>query len=144
MRTHDVKVFAAYNLDFDRRALQQTQTQICDKGKILEYKPDLLCLWDMACSTVCNSRLYHDVARSLGVERGWITEAGNVRTTAEKTFAFLTGNHKFIESHTALEDARIETEILQRMLAKRKTIPYNNPTLAMPWRRAQILKGQLF
>jgi hypothetical protein len=143
MRTYSVDVFAAYNLDFDKRAISKTQHKICDGGRVLEYKPDLLCLWDFACSTVCNSKLYHDIAYQQGADAGWITPANNVRTTAEKVYAFLSGDLNFIESHTALHDAQIETEILHRLLARKKTIPYNNPNLSHPWRRAQQLKGRL-
>lgn len=142
MAAHGVDVLTAYNLDFDKRAMGHTQHFVCEGGKVLDYKPDLLCLWDFSCSTVCNTPLYHEVARRLGGD--WITDANNVRTTAEKVYAFLTGEHDFIESHTALHDAQIETEILQRLLAKKKTIPYNNPDLAHPWRRAQRLRGRLF
>lgn len=138
MRVHGVDVFVAYNLGFDMRALATTHSWIGHSGKILEYKPDLLCLWEFACTTVCNTRLYHDVARSHGVESGWITEANNVRTNAEKVYAFLTGNLDFVESHTALHDAQIETEILQRLLAKKKKIPYNVLD-HMPWRKAQVI-----
>lgn len=143
MRTFNVDVFAAYNLPFDVGAIGKTQHAICDGGKVLEYKPVMLCLWDFACSTICNTKLYHDVAYRLGEENGWITEANNVRTTAEKTYAFLSCQHDFVESHTALEDAQIETEILQRLLAKKKTIPYDNPNLWHPWRRAQQIRGRL-
>lgn len=136
MRTHDVQVFSAYNLNFDMGALARTQEHIQSGGKVLEYRPDLLCLWQFACETVCNTRLYHEVAQSLGQEHGWITPAENVRTNAEKVYAYLSGNHSFIESHTALEDAQIETEILQRLLARKKTIPYNVLD-HMPWRIAQ-------
>ncbi len=144
MRTYDVQVFAAYNLPFDSKALAKTQQRIRGEGKILDYRPSLLCLWDFACSAVCNTQLYHDVAWQEGNERGWITDAGNVRTTAEKVYSFLTGQLDFIESHTALDDARIEAEILLRLLAKRKTIPYDNPDIGSPWQRAQAIRGRLF
>lgn len=140
MRTHNVEVFCAYNLGFDMRALAVTQKRICDGGKVLEYKTDLLDLWKFACVTVLNTQLYHDVARARGGE--WITPANNVRTTAEKTYAFLTGDLDFIESHTALHDAQIETEILQRLLAKKKIIPYNEID-HMPWKYAQNIIGKL-
>ena len=136
MHTHSVDVFAAYNLGFDMRALATTQQFVNDGGKVLTYKPDLLCLWEFACQTVCASRMYHRVARELGHERGWITDADNVRTNAEKVYAFLTNDWSFIEAHTALKDAQIETEILQRLLAKKKRIPYNVLD-HMPWRKAQ-------
>jgi hypothetical protein len=80
--------------------------------------------------------MFHAIAESQGKGTGWITEAGNVRTNAEKVYAYLSGDLDFIESHTALHDAQIETEILQRLLAKKKTIPYNVLD-HMPWRKAQ-------
>lgn len=138
MRTYNVDVFSAYNLGFDMRAIATTQDFICGGGKVLEYRPDLLCLWEFACTTLCNTPTYHAVAEKKGNARGWITDAGNVRTNAEKVYAYLSGDLDFIESHTALADAQIETEILQRLLAKKKTIPYNVLD-HMPWRKAQIL-----
>lgn len=138
MHRFGVDVFVAYNLGFDMRAIATTHRWIGHTDKVLPYRPDLLCLWEFACTTVCNTRLYHDVARSLGQETGWITPADNVRTNAEKVYAYLTGNHEFVERHTALSDAQIETEILQRLLAKKKPIPYNVLD-HMPWRKAQIL-----
>ena len=143
MRTYNVDVFAAYNLPFDSKALGKTQHLICDGGKVLEYKPDMLCLWDFACGALFNTQLYHDTAHRMGQEAGWITPANNVRTNAEKAYAYLTGDYGFIESHTALEDAQIETEILHRLLKKKMTIPYNNPNIGMPWQRAQQIKGRL-
>ena len=144
MLTHGVDVFAAYNLQFDTRALGKTQEKFCAGGKILNYRPDMLCLWDFACNTVCNTQLYHDVCRSMNPDTGWITPANNVRTTAEKVYAFLTAQYGFVEQHTALHDAQIETEILHRLLAKKKTIPYNNPDIGSPWQRAQKIRGRLF
>lgn len=142
MATYGVDVFSAYNLGFDMRAIATTNKYLGHLDKVLPYKPDLLCLWEFACVTVCRSRLYHDIAWQRGKETGWITPADNVRTNAEKVFAFLSGNLDFVEDHTALSDARIETEILQRLLAKKKPIPYNVLD-HMPWRKAQQLWGDL-
>lgn len=133
--THDVDVFSAYNLAYDRGALGNTQKFVTgNNGKILPKPVDLLDLWYFSCVTVCNTRGYHRAADQFG----WRSDAGNVRTNAEKTYAYLTGQFSFVESHTALHDAQIETEILQRLLAKRKTIPYNS-IIASPWRLAQKL-----
>jgi len=103
---------------------------------------DLLDLYLFSTSTLLNSQLYHDFAYKHGKELGFITDANNVRTTAQATYAFLTGNPYFIESHTALADAQIETEILWRLLARKKTIPYND-VQHMPWRHAQKIAGTL-
>lgn len=138
MLTHGVDVFSAYNLRFDMGAIANTHKRIGYAGKVLEYRPDLLCLWEFACAVLCNTPMYHRIAHELGNDTGWITDAGNVRTNAEKVYAYLTQQYNFVESHTALHDAQIETEILQRLLAKKKAIPYNVLD-HMPWRKAQTL-----
>ncbi len=140
--TYGVDVIVAYNLPFDLRAMNKTHQRITEKN-INFSRFDLLCLWEFSCSTVCKEALYHDIAWQQGRAAGWITDADNIRTNAEKVYAYLSGDLNFVESHTALEDAQIETEILQRLLAKRKTIPYNIMD-HMPWRKAQILHGQMF
>lgn len=133
--TYSVDVFSAYNLPFDLGAMNTTHRHVAEKN--LDFsRLDLLCLWEFACITVLRSRLYHDVAREQGAENGWITPANNVRTTAEKTYAFLSGDLDFIESHTALHDAQIETEILHKLLARKTAIPYN-VVQGFSWRKAQ-------
>lgn len=133
--TYSVDVFSAYNLTFDLGAMNKTHQMIVEKNLNFD-RLDLLCLWEFSCVTVCRTRLYHDTAHAMGQESGWITPANNVRTTAEKVYAFLSGEHDFIESHTALNDAQIETEILHRLLARKTPIPYN--ILGhMPWMKAQ-------
>jgi hypothetical protein len=134
MHVYGVDVFAAYNLGFDMRAIASTNALLETGEKVLPYRPDLLCLWEFACTTVCNTPMYHRVAHDCG----WISEANNVRTNAEKVYAYLTQQLDFVERHTALDDAQIETVILQRLLAKKKTIPYNVLD-HMPWKKAQQL-----
>ncbi len=141
INTHDVNVFCAYNLPFDLGAMQKTHNMIASKR--LDFsRLDLLCLWEFSCITVLRSQLYHDFAALHGEQAGYITAANNVRTTAEKTYAFLTGNPNFIEAHTALGDAQIETEILHRLLARKTAIPYN-VLKGFSWRKAQKLRGTL-
>lgn len=43
---------------------------------------------------------------------GLYTESGNYSTTAETFYKYISSNTAFIESHTALEDSLIETEVL--------------------------------
>lgn len=139
--TYDVSVFSAYNLNFDLGALNRTHNVIAEKSLNFS-RLDLLCLWNFACVTVCDLPFYHRVAKQQNDGDDWISLAGNVRTNAEKVYAYLTGNFDFIESHTALHDAQIETEIMQRLLAKKKRIPYNEVD-HMPWRKAQRIRGTL-
>jgi hypothetical protein len=79
-----------------------------------------------------NSPLYHTIAR----QEDWITERQHVETKAENAYRFLTGDYSHITAHTALKDAQIEAVILQRLLAKKKRIPYNEIQV-MPWKLAQ-------
>jgi len=132
MLTHNVDVFSAYNLKFDMGAIANTNRLLERPDKVLPFRPDLLCLWEFSCATLCNTPMYHRVAH----EAGWISDAGNVRTNAEKVYAYLTQRLDFVESHTALSDAQIETEILQRLLSRKKKIPYNVLD-HMPWKKAQ-------
>lgn len=141
MLTYGVDVFSAYNLKFDMGAIATTHEYMERRDKVLPYKPDLLCLWEFACQTLCNTPMYHRIAHEMGKDTGWITQANNVRTNAEKVYAYLSGQYNFVERHTALADSQIETEILQRLLAKKKTIPYNVLD-HMPWKKAQVLIGQ--
>lgn len=144
IKTFGVDVFSAYNLRFDLGAMNTTHRKITERKFPSMARLDLLCLWEFSCATVCKSRLYHDIARERGADAGWITPANNVRTTAEKVYAYLSGDHNFIESHTALHDAQIETEILHRLLARKTPIPYNVLD-HMPWRKAQKRQdSQLF
>lgn len=43
---------------------------------------------------------------------GFVCKNGRVKRTAESCYAFITNNPTYKEEHTALEDSRIETEIL--------------------------------
>ena len=144
INTYGVDVFSAYNLPFDLGAMNKTHNLVTEKN--LDFsRLDKLCLWEFASITVLRSRLFHDTCRRLNdpAKNDWITPANNVRTTAEKTYAFLSGQFDFVESHTALHDAQIETEILHRLLAKKTPIPYNI-VQGFSWRKAQRRQdGQL-
>lgn len=145
MEEYKIDVFCAYNLPFDMGALSATNNLLSDDPRILNYKPDLLDLYYFACSGALNSRLYHDLAyhqESIHGDHSWVSAANNVRTTAEKAYAFLAGDIHFVESHTALEDAQIETEILRALLKRKTPIPYNK-LVGMPWRTAQKIKGDM-
>ena len=58
------------------------------------------------------------------LDNEFITQSGiYFKTSAETTFAYLIKDSEFIESHTALDDARIEMEILTKALKKGKIEP---------------------
>lgn len=51
------------------------------------------------------------------VANGYMTKANKPQTKAETLFRYITNNNDFIEDHMALEDSRIELDILMRALA---------------------------
>jgi hypothetical protein len=51
-------------------------------------------------------------------ERGYITANNQPRMTAEVVYRYITGDEDFTESHTGLEDVKIETEIFKYCLDK--------------------------
>lgn len=51
-------------------------------------------------------------------EHGYFTESGNYSTTAEIMYRYIKQNTEFVEAHTALDDAIIETDILAECVEK--------------------------
>jgi hypothetical protein len=129
----DVDVVCAYNLAFDKRVIAQTHDMLGDGSKVLPKMVDLLDIWRFACETKLSQVAYSRIARA----QNWVSEAGNLRTGAQYAYRFCSGDFGFIEDHTALSDARIETEILAECFRQKKRVPYNqikDKYSATPWR----------
>ncbi|NDC96566.1 hypothetical protein EB077_14780, partial [bacterium] len=89
----------------------------------------LLDIWQFACEVRLSRRTYKSLATSMG----WVSDAGNLRTGAEYAYRFCSGDHGFVEDHTALSDARIEVAILAECFKQKKQIPYGKINQA-PWK----------
>lgn len=77
-------------------------------------------LWLLACERLINNQRYKDYC----LKNEFLTNSGTFfKTSAEATFSYLTENAGFIEDHTALSDAVIESEILRKILTKGKVEP---------------------
>ena len=127
VETFGVNVLAAYNLGFDRRVMRQTNG-LLGNGPILPAM-DMLDIWQFACETKLSTATYKQIARC----NGWVSDKGNIRTGAEYAYRFCSGDHGFIEDHTALSDARIEVAILAECFRQKKSVPYGIINGA-PWR----------
>lgn len=133
MARHSVNVLAAYNLAFDKRVMAQTHKALGNAGPVLAQPVALLDIWRFACETKLSQRAYARIAR----EQGWVSDAGNLRTGAQYAYRYCSGDWGFIEDHTALSDAIIETEILAECYRCRKRVPYNairDKYSAHPWK----------
>lgn len=114
LKTYGIKQVCAYNMGFDKRASVNDIRFIT--GSFLRwffpFGTEFICIWHMACTSFLNTSDFVQFAK----ENGFVSEAGNIQTSAEVAYRFLTGQIDFIESHTGLEDVEIETAILMNCL----------------------------
>ena len=130
---YGIKNLYAYNMAFDKRAIYETARVI---GK---REPDFFkyegvrfhCLWGMACETILLRKMFFKVAK----ENNWFSEAGNIKTSAEVCYRFISNNYDFEESHTALDDSIIETAILAKILRAKQKMSWG--IISQPWRIVQ-------
>ena len=120
MKKHGAKVLSAYNIGFDNRAIRQTielvASDMLPKWDKFNTRLSKLCIWDLATDTLLQNEDFKEVA----YEQGWISKAGNFKTSAEIAYRYLTKDYNFIEEHTALADVYIEYEILHYCLTNYK------------------------
>ena len=118
MKTYSVKWVGAYNMGFDKKALNNvmryTTKSFC--RWFFPFGTEFFCIWSMACQTLLNTTSYIKFA----IENGLESDKGNILTSAESCYRFLTNSVDFEESHTGLEDVRIEVEIMAKCFATHK------------------------
>ena len=108
----------AYNASFDTRALNTTERWLTKSAYrfFLPYGTKVFCIWHMACQVICTQKNY---ARFC-FENGLVSESGNIKTSAEAVYAYITKNPDFDESHTGLQDVLIETKIFAHCFRQHK------------------------
>ena len=126
---HKVTTVAAYNAGFDFRVMGNTHTMLGYSGKILPSGIKILDLWQFACETKLSQKAY----KKLAIQNNWVSPAGNIKTGAEFAYRYTAQRPEFIEDHTALSDALIETQIMAACFAQKKRVPYGIIN-AQPWR----------
>ena len=126
-KAHNVETVSAYNLAFDLRALNSTSKYLKGKGFTF-YNKIQLCIWSLACEVLFTQKTYQKVAR----REGWVSQAGNVKTSAEMAFRYITGDYNFIEEHKGLSDVLREAQILAKCIRQKKKV--KSGVLVMPWK----------
>lgn len=92
-----------------------------------EFEPDvfrfrgqtfpLFDVWGLSCQHVLNCDEYRDMCR----EKGWFTASGRYyKTSAETAYRFVADDESFIEAHTALDDAIIESLLFAECMKRTK------------------------
>ena len=80
-------------------------------------KYPLFDVWGLSCKYI----LDNDEYREMCVNNDWITASGKYyKTSAETCYRFFKGNNDFNESHTAIDDTEIESEIFTEILRRTK------------------------
>ena len=123
LKTYKVEAVCAYNANFDYTALNTTQRWLT-KSKyryFLPYGTKVYCIWHMACQLICTQKNYIKFC----LENGFVSPSGNIKTSAETVYAYMTNNADYDENHTGLEDVLIETKILAKCFAQHKRVEKN-------------------
>ena len=110
MKEYEIKEVYAHNMRFDYGTLNTTERWLT-KSKYRYFFP----YGTEICDTL---KMARDVLGKMPTyirfceENGFTTSTGKPRFTAEIIYRYITKDVNFVESHTALEDVEIETEIL--------------------------------
>lgn len=139
LREYDCDTIAAYNLGFDKRACNN-DVRFITSSMVRWFFPfgvKMMDIWTMACTSFLRSKWFIKWAE----RNGMISPAGNLKTSAEVAYRYITKNAEFEEEHTGLEDVRIETEILRKVLKGR--MKYDTAINAGCWRIPQRRRKEL-
>lgn len=123
MKEWDVKAVCAYNASFDMGALNTTLRYLTKSRMryFFPYGTEVMCIWHMACQTLAKQRTFDRVA----YRENWESEKGNVQTSAEVMWRYLTLKYDFEESHTGLADVEIECMIMAKCFRQHKPMKTN-------------------
>jgi hypothetical protein len=125
---YDIETISAYNLAFDNRSMSNTCDLLFDNRNWHRDGLTDLCIMCGACDILYN-KSYIKMARA----RGWVTDKGNIKTSAECGYRFVSGDYDFEEEHKGLDDCRIESQILKAIYDKHK--PFDGSIKYFPMRQ---------
>lgn len=117
MEKHNCHTVGAYNMGFDKRAINNDATYIT-RGKfkfVFPANTDFICVWRMACTSILRSKWFFRWAE----KNNAFTPKGNLSTSAETAYRFIIKQTDFTEEHMGIEDALIEWAILLKILRTR-------------------------
>lgn len=140
LKTYGITKVGAYNMGFDKRATNNDTRYITASWLkwFFPYKTEFFCIWHMACTSFLNTSDYVNFATA----NGFVSDAGNIQTSAEVAYRYLKNDPTFEESHTGLEDVLIETAIYMNCL---KTGDENmkDTIYSACWRTVQRVRRQM-
>ena len=134
LKKYDISEVCAYNMGFDKRASVNDVRYLTSSfiRWFFPYGIKFVCIWHMACTSFLNTSEYINFA----LKNGFVSEAGNIQTSAENAYRYLMNDPEFVECHTGLEDVEIECEILMNCLRMGNKEMKMNPHSAC-WQNVQ-------
>ena len=133
MNKYNVKKVGAYNMGFDKRALNNvmryTTKSFC--RWFFPFGTEFFCIWHLATQTLLQQKTFFKMAE----KNDWFSEKGNLLTNAEVTYNYIKKMSDFEEEHKGLEDVRIEIEIMAHCFRQHKKMNTNINTSC--WRLVQ-------
>ena len=118
MEKYKIKTVCAYNASFDVRALNTTLRYVT-KSKyrwFFPYGTEYNCIWNMACQLLYTQKRFAEFA----IQHDYFSPSGNLQTSAEIGFRYLTDETQFEEEHRGLQDVLIECQIMAKCYAQHK------------------------
>lgn len=139
MKEYNVKKVGAYNMAFDKKALNNA-IRYYSKSLIrwfFPYGTEYFCIWNMACQMILSTKTYIKFAEKNGFE----SEKGNLLTNAEVCYRYIKKELDFVESHTGLEDVKIEIQIMAKCFDQHKKM--DRSIKSSCWRLPQKKRKEL-
>lgn len=128
-----IKRVFAYNMGFDRRSSNNDCRTYTDFVKwFFPYGVELLDIWHATCASLLNTKKFCNWA----TENGFVSEKGNIQTSAEVAYRYLTNDPTFKEEHKGLEDCQIEAALLMNCVKRKVKMEYYQINTAC-WRKVQ-------
>lgn len=139
MNTYNTKRVGAYNMGFDKRALNNLIRYVSKSWKrfFFPFGTEYFDIWNCACELLMARKTYIDFA----IKNNLISDKNNILTSAESVYKYITDNKDFIESHTGLEDCKIETKIFAECYRQKKKM--NVEISPYCWKKVQKKRKEL-
>ncbi len=135
MEKYNIKEVYAFNANFDKNALNTTIRYVTKSACrwFFPFGTKICDIWHMACQVLCTQKTF--------LRQGVVNNNGNLLTNAERCFSYISGNVDFEESHTGLEDVRIEAQIMAKCFAQHKKM--NRAINRMCWKIPNIVRKEM-
>lgn len=139
MKAYKTKQVGAYNMAFDKRALNNLIRYVSKSWKrwFFPFGTEFFCIWHCCCDLILSRKSYIDFA----IDNNFVSNANNILTNAECAYRYITNNIDFKEEHTGLADCEIEVALLAYCFKQHKKMITNiNPSC---WRIVQRKRKEL-